>query len=210
MTLRQLMVLVLFVSMAIPAARADTLMVFHVKSGMAGAADGEATTVNLWSSADRIVRMQDNTRMIGHLTSGASYMVDDKRKTCMEFPPQQDVGTQAAAKVDVRKTGKTRQIGSWQAKGYELTVATDDDPIEVAVWISEDLAADVGGERAFAKRMLTADTAWLMTLFELGGYPVRQEVSMDPIKMISELVSVEEKSAPAGIYEVPAGYTGCE
>lgn len=210
MTIRRLCITLIILASLVPAARADTLMVFQVSSGMTGSTDGEASTVKLWSSADPMARVDDNGKVISQLTSGAGYIISDKRKTCFAFPQQQDGGALAAAEVDVRETGESRQIGSWQAKGFELTVTTDDDPIEIAAWVSEDLPADVGGERAFTERMLTADTAWLMGLFDLGGYPVRQEIGMGPIKTISELVSVEEKSAPSGIYDIPAGYTGCE
>lgn len=207
---RRPLIMMLLVAIAISAARADTLLVFEVNLKMAGSTEDQLSTVNLWSRADRIARVEGNRRMIGHLNSGAAFMVSDERETCFAFPPQEDGGILAATEVDVRETGESRPFGSWQAKRYELTVATDDDPIEIAVWVSEDLPADVGGERAFAERLLTADTAWLMTLFDLGGYPVRQEISMGPIKTTSELVSVDEKSAPAGIYDIPSDYTGCD
>lgn len=53
-------------------------------------------------------------------------------------------------------------------------------------------------------------TAWTVKALELGGYPVRQEVRMGPMLTWSEFVSVEDKPAPSGTYEVPDGYSGCE
>jgi hypothetical protein len=181
-----------------------------VPGALRGAADGEARTITLWSRTDRTARMDDNGKMIGDLESGVMYLVNDRNRTCYAIPRQENgSGHAPAAQVEVRETGESRQIGSWQAKGYELKVAADD-PIEVAVWVSDDVAVDMSAQRAYTERVVTPDTAWLLTLFDLGGYPVRQEFSMGSMRMWSELVSVEEKAAPAGTYEIPAGYTGCD
>lgn len=221
MTLRELTGALLLVGATIPAAQADTLIITRegsrmtgddgdVPGALRGAADGEARTITLWSRTDRTARMDDNGKMIGDLESGVMYLVNDRNRTCYAIPRQEnDSGHAPAAQVEVRETGESRQIGSWQAKGYELKVAADD-PIEVAVWVSDDVAVDMSAQRAYTERVVTPDTAWLLTLFDLGGYPVRQEFSMGSMRMWSELVSVEEKAAPAGTYEIPAGYTGCD
>ena len=221
MTVRELTGALLLIGATIPAAQADTLIITREGSRMTGddgdvpealrsGADGEAKTITFWSRADRTARMDDNGKMIGDLESGVTYLVNDRNRTCYALPTRQKApGDAPAAQVEVRETGESRQIGSWQAKGYELKVAADD-PIEIAVWVSDDVAVDMSAQRAHTETVVTPDTAWLLTLFDLGGYPVRQEFSMGPMRMWSELVSVDEKAAPAGTYEIPPGYSGCD
>jgi hypothetical protein len=220
-TLRELTGGLLLFGAAIPAAQADTLIITREGSRMTGddsevpetlhrATDGEAKTITFWSRADRMARMDDNGKMIGDLESGVTYLVNDRNRTCYALPTREKAsGDAPAAPVEVRETGESRQIGSWQAKGYELKVAADN-PIEVAVWVSDDVAVDMSAQRAYTETVVTPDTAWLLALFDLGGYPVRQEFSMGSMQMWSELVSVDEKAAPAGTYEIPAGYSGCD
>jgi len=220
-TVRELTGALLLIGATIPAAQADTLIITREGSRMTGddgdvpealrsGADGEAKTITFWSRADRTARMDDNGKMIGDLESGVTYLVNDRNRTCYALPTRQKApGDAPAAQVEVRETGESRQIGSWQAKGYELKVAADD-PIEIAVWVSDDVAVDMSAQRAYTETVVTPDTAWLLTLFDLGGYPVRQEFSMGPMRMWSELVSVDEKAAPAGTYEIPPGYSGCD
>jgi hypothetical protein len=55
-----------------------------------------------------------------------------------------------------------------------------------------------------------AGDEWLATVLTLPGHPVLYErVEKQPdveVKVREELVSVREREAPAGIYDVPAGY----
>ena len=149
--------------------------------------------------------------MIYDIESGVSYVFNDQNKSCYALTKQEiATGAGFAGEVEVRETKESRQIGPWQAKGYDLTVTTESGPMEISVWVSEDVPADVGGQRAYTESIVTPDSAWLLKLFDLGGYPVRQEVSVGVAKSWTELVSVEEKSAPSGTYDIPAGYSGCD
>lgn len=56
----------------------------------------------------------------------------------------------------------------------------------------------------------TPETAMMLAVYELGGFPVRSEIQMGPVQMWTELESIEQKPAPAGTYDVPRGYTGCD
>ena len=203
----------LLLGFAASTAQADTLMT--TREGTLGlgadATHDEGRTVRFWSGSDRMARIDDRGKIISDLESGVTYLINDQGKSCYAIPKQQvDAEGGTAGQVEVRETNETRQVGPWQAKGYELSVTMDGEPIEIAVWVSEDVPADVGGLRAYTASKLAPEMAWMLTMFDLGGYPVRQEVSMGPIKSWGELVSVEEKSAPPGTYDIPAGYGGCD
>ena len=203
----------LLLGFAVSTVQADTLMTTRegTLSPGADAAHDQGSTVRFWSRSDRLARIDDRGKMISDLESGVTYLINDQGKSCFAITRQEvDDEDGTAGNVEVRETNETRQIGSWQAKGYELTVSTDGEPIEISVWVSDDVPVDVGGQRAYTESIVSAETAWLLELFDLGGYPVRQEVSMGPVRMWAELVSVEEKSAPSGTYDIPAGYSGCD
>jgi hypothetical protein len=210
MTINKITGMLLLFGFAASTVQADTLLT--TREGTLGpGGDTEGSTVSFWSRSDWMARIDDNGKTISDLESGVTYLVNDQNKTCYALPrPQGDAGDGSPGQVEVRETNETRQIGSWQTKGYELTVTTDGEPMEVSVWVSDEVPVDVGGQRAYTENLVTPETAWLLKLFDFGGYPVRQEVSMGPIGTWAELVSVEEKSAPSGTYDIPAGYSGCD
>jgi hypothetical protein len=113
-------------------------------------------------------------------------------------------------------TGETRKIGSWQATRFKIAESNQagtGQRIQLDWWIAPDLHVEDGPLRALMR--LLAGTgmggdAWLDTVFDLPGYPVlferKQQQPEVEVKTREELVSVEQREPPAGIYEPPAGY----
>jgi hypothetical protein len=203
--------LLLLTTSSIPAALADTLTVTREGSGMVGES---AATVRFWTGDDRIARVDDNGKMIADLSAGVLYLVNDQAQTCYAMstrdPDRDPVALKAAVDaVEFSRTGRVERIGDWQAEIYELTAGSGDDAFEMAVWISDEIPVDAG-QRAYMETVATPETAWMLAIYDLGGFPVRQEFQMGSMQMWAELQSIEEKPAPAGTYEVPAGYVGCE
>jgi hypothetical protein len=208
---RRLAWALLLTTLAAPTALADTLMVIREGSGTAG---GDATTVQFWSGSDRIARIDANGRMIGDLAAGMLYIVNDQARTCHAMPtrdPDRDpAALQAAVEaVKFRNTGKSEQIGQWQAEIHELVAGEGNDGYQMVVWIASELAVDPV-QRAYMESVATPESAAMLAIYDLGGFPVRSEVQMGPIQTWTELESIEQKPAPAGTYEVPSGYSGCE
>lgn len=200
---------VLPIVLAAPMALADTLMVTREGSRSADA----TTTVQLWSGANRVARIDGNSRMIGDLDAGMLYVIDDDARTCHAMSirdPERDpaVLQAAVAAVELRNTGRSERIGPWQADVYELVAAGDEDGYEMLVWITAEFDVDQV-QRDYMESVATPETAAMLAIYNLGGFPVRSEMRMGPIEMWSELESIEEKPAPAGTYAVPRGYTGC-
>ncbi|NGP54450.1 DUF4412 domain-containing protein [Thioalkalivibrio sp. XN8] len=195
--------------LAAPLALGDTLMVIREGSGPA---DDGATTVQFWSGRDRVARIDGNGRMIGDLAAGMLYIVNDEAKTCHAMStrnPDRDLhALQAAVEaVRFRNTGKSEAIGPWQAEVHELTDSNSG--IDMVVWITSEFGVDPA-QRAYMESVVTPDSAAMLAIYDLGGFPVRSEIQMGPIQMWTELESIEQKAAPAGTYEVPAGYSGCD
>lgn len=194
-----------------PAALADTLMIIREGSGTA---DDSSAKVQSWSGSDRIARIDGNGRMIGDLAAGMLYVVNDQARTCHAMstrdPDRDPAALKAAVEaVTFRKTGKSERIGPWKAEVYELVADNGDDGYQMVLWITDEIPVDPI-HRAYMESVATQETAAMLAIYDLGGFPVRSEVQMGPIQMWSELQSIEQKPAPAGTYEVPPGYSGCE
>jgi hypothetical protein len=79
----------------------------------------------------------------------------------------------------------------------------------MVVWITDEFGVDPV-QRAYMESVATPETAMMLAVYDLGGFPVRSEVQMGPIQMWSQLASIEHRPAPAGTYAVPPGYSGCQ
>lgn len=211
MILRRLAWSCFLTTLAVPMALADTLMVMREGAGMSEDAAGK---VYLWSGKNQIASISGSTRMIGDLTAGMLYIANDEDRTCSAMPLRDTDHDRAALKaaveaVDVRKTGKSERIGPWQAEVHELIAGVDEDLLEMVVWVTDEFDVDPV-QRAYMESVATPETAAMLAIYELGGFPVRSEARMGPIQTWTELESIEEKPAPAGTYEIPKGYSGCE
>lgn len=196
--------------LAAPMALGDTLMVIREGSGTSR---DDVRKVQFWSGENRIARIDANGRMIGDLAAGMLYMVNDQARSCHALstrdPDRDPAALQAAVQaVKFRNTGKSERIGNWQAEIHEL-VAGDDHGYEMVVWIASELAVDPV-QRAYMESVVTPESAAMLAIYNLDGFPVRSEVQMGPIQTWTELESIEQKAAPTGTYEVPRGYSGCD
>jgi len=198
--------------------QADTLITMLEGSGQPGsdassAKERAGKKVQIWSRPDNMARVNEGGKMVFSIDRGVTYMIDDSKKTCRSFkhPKAHDSEPGTEDVLDIRKTGDTRKVGVWDADGYVLSVpmAGSEDVLEVSFWVSDELTTGLDTYRANFAGMTTPQTAWMSKTLELGGYPVYQESRVGPVTMWSEVLSVSEEQAPDGIYDVPAGYSGC-
>ena len=113
-------------------------------------------------------------------------------------------------------TGETRKIGPWQATRYNIVLSNQAGTAQrlgLDWWVAPDLKIEDAPLRTLLRILASASAKgdeWLATILDLPGYPVlfeKKEKQPDvDVKTREELVSVKEKEAPAGIYELPSGY----
>jgi len=214
MSIGKYWVIVLFCSVV--SVEADTLITANEGSSLAAsppASDPEQLqTRQIWSRADRMASISNDSRLIGRLDRGETYLINDTKRTCTRIKhqePQEYIPSEEGSVF--LKTGETRQVGSWQAVGYEATITLGaSSSYKVVLWISEDVTLGLEDYRTYTKGLVTPETFWVLDSLSLGGYPVRQETTIGPTTSWLEFVSVEDKTPPAGIYDVPDGYSGCE
>ena len=116
-------------------------------------------------------------------------------------------------KVSVKATGETQKIKNWNCEKYDMTMSMMGMTTKSEVWASEDIKIDYELYRnlTFSLMGQTQGIEDMMKEMEkIEGIVVLSTGSMSmmgtDVKSTQELVEVEEKSAPAGTYEVTAGY----
>jgi hypothetical protein len=205
--------------LALPAL-GDTKMIMQEGTGVAGDsaempkemrqafANQEPTTATYWFTKDGAARIGGAVRMISRVDKLETYVVNDSTQsyTVLEIGGLDDPES-APSKASLVKTGGTRKIGSWDTVRYEMNADMGGEPIQVVLWVSEDIDIDFSAYRAFVQAMAAQPGFdWMLKFLEVDGFPVRQEFNLGPIMSWQELVSVSQETAPAGTFEPPAGY----
>jgi uncharacterized protein DUF4412 len=207
----------LLLLLAAPAA-ADTLLT--VRSNVVGLKMDQPTTgqIHVWLAADKLRRDEGETSTIVRLDRGKVYLLNHYDKTYVEIPTpdlQKIAATAAGAaiKVMVTATDETKKIGTWNTRKYKVDISSPDGlHLDTTIWASK----DVGSYQAYTKlaavlaALQPGSAEWARQMQTIEGFPVLQEsdVAMggSHFKTHEELVAVETKDAPAGTYELPAGY----
>lgn len=217
--MRRILPLLLFLLAAAPVA-ADTLLTIksHVQGlTMAGSPDGE---IRIWVAGDMLRRDDgDATSTILRLDRNKLYVVNHQDKTYSELSLPLDLQKLGASQdvlkttVQVKPSNETKKIRSWSARRVEVGVSNAAGlKLDGTLWVSKDVEGYAALNRmAVSMAALQPGGANLARqLEEIGGFPVVQETDVEMngsrFKTREELVSVETKAAPAGLYEPPAGY----
>ncbi len=212
-------------------AQADTVL--HLKSHQdAFAIQGQEqpardNDVELWIGPDAIARTEGQKSFIMH--GDQLLLVDHDAKTysVLDLPidlhalapaGQQEMVDQMTQMMkmtaDVTPTDETREVGSWDTKLVKVKL-TNPMGLEVSMdlWTSDDVEVPMGRiydlMRAMSE-MQPGGADWIDQLSKVKGYPVLRETTLtvmgQKVATREELVSVEQKDAPAGTYAAPEGY----
>lgn len=204
----------------------------HVDAFEAGAIRQAARDqeIKIWLGEKRIRRDEGDVSTILRLDQNKMYLVFHPAKIYNAFdlpidykklyPNNADEMVKRASemmKLDLTVTPKeeTRKIGEWQTKRYDLVMTNPlGMKVETTMWTSLDVGVDVSAMTKLLGAMASLQPGsldWMKKMEEVKGFPVLQESTTialgTPVKSTEQLVSVEKKEPPAGLYEPPAGYT---
>jgi hypothetical protein len=212
--------------------QADTLLTYHVHTDptTVGSTQWKATdqTGTVWVGKGMIHRDEVGVALILRLDRKKFYAIDTKRKTFAAFglpvdiaadgSPQarlmlEQLGDQLRLKIQVKPTGETRKIGRWNARRYDVTMKNDANfEVTQVVWATKDIPVDFSVWREFtvsAQALIPGGGDMASELAKIEGVPVLIDAKMSrgdsTLNRREELVGVETKPAPAGIYDLPAG-----
>ncbi|MFY9821667.1 MAG: DUF4412 domain-containing protein [Thermoanaerobaculia bacterium] len=207
----------LLLLLAAPAA-ADTLLT--IRSNVVGLKMDQPTTgqIHVWLAADKLRRDEGETSTIVRLDRNKIYLLNHYDKTYVEIPTpdlQKIAATPAGAaiKVQVNATAETKKVGTWNARKYQVDISSPNGlHLDTTIWASKDVAAYQSYIKlaSVLAALQPGSAEWARQMQTIEGFPVLQEsdVAMggSHFKTHEELVSVETKDAPAGTYDLPAGY----
>ncbi|HEX9940814.1 MAG TPA: DUF4412 domain-containing protein [Thermoanaerobaculia bacterium] len=205
--------------LAASAGRADTLLT--VRSSIEGLKMDlpQVPDIKIWIAGEKLRRDEGDASYILRLDRNRLYVVNHGERTYSELPLPIDLSKIAAPaaaqmKVQVTTTSETKRIGDWTARKYKVDISNPAGlRLDTTIWASKDIAAYQAYSRMAASlaALQPGSAEWARKLEQIEGFPVVQEVDVtmgtSRFRTREELVAVETRDAPAGAYEVPAGYT---
>lgn len=178
-----------------------------------------------WVGDKKMVNKTGDKIMILDMGKSLMYIVNPKEKTYVETAlpldmakllPPEAASMMSMMKVSVKVTpnGQTRKVNAWNCTGYDVDMNMMMMNMKMKVWATTEVPFDW---QMFAKmyanvsKLQFMDEAAVAELMKIKGYQVATEMSMDmmgsQMKVSSQVAEISKKTPPAGIYEVPAGYT---
>jgi len=189
-----------------------------------------------WSSSDKIaVNSDKDTSTILRLDKKAMYIIYKKNKKYSEINLDELQKTIDAAKTEVSNagtaagvpdmaammkfsaivtpTGETKSINKWNSTKYQVVTVMPMTMASTDLWASTDIKIDYSNYvklKNFAAAAMPGFGDMMKEYQKINGFPVLSETTTkvmgNEIKSTEELVEVTEKAAPAGIYDIPAGF----
>jgi hypothetical protein len=217
-------------ALAAGAAGADTLLTLKSHQDaveLAGQSQpAQDTTVEVWVGKDQISRADEKSTLI--VRPDEMIVVNHAAKTYtvldlpLDFdelvpPEMKQMAAMFKLSAEVTPTEERKKIGDWNVRRYDIEMTNPSGmAITTVMWTTKDLDLEYPSyEKLAAQTMAMAGGAELAAeMAKLEGFPVLQETTIDmagnTVKNSEELVSVEKKDPPAGVYAAPEGYTESE
>jgi hypothetical protein len=185
-------------------------------------------TATIWIAKDKMRRDQGDMSTIAKLVNDkvVVFHLNHPKKTYMELSMgSADLQEMASAiggdiKVKITPTNESKKIGNWNCKKYIQEMDMGMMPMRSEIWASEDIKIPY---QDFYERLSVAMAAQQpgMTMpmeamqeemHKIKGVPVLTSSSMTvmkntTVKSSRELLEIKEDTAPAGIFDIPEGYS---
>lgn len=229
--MKKLFLVCLATAVAAPALAADVYVKTAVRTApvtVMGQTTPARDDVNeTWIGATKMATLSGSTATIVDLDRSVMAIINHREKSYVEAPLPFDLSKmlppEAApmaammqVKVTVTPTGETKKIGRWDCTRYDATVTAMGMPMKLQIWATTQVPFDL---QAFMTKMMPAvvqgqmmvDAASLQEFAKIKGFQIATETTGEmmgaKIHSTTEVVEMAEKAAPAGTYQVPAGYT---
>jgi len=115
--------------------------------------------------------------------------------------------------VTVTETGETKKIGNWNCRKYLIDMNMAMGQSKAEAWATPDLKIDYNLYFTMANAMMAQMPGFdkmAQEMKKVKGVVVQQtavtKMMGADVTSTTEIVEYEDKSAPAGTYEIPAGY----
>ena len=182
-------------------------------------------TVTMWIGKDRMRTDSGKDSVIVRLDQKKLYLVKHRERSYSVVNLPVDVKNllpdgmydqmmqMMEMKAEVTPTDETAVISGWSARKYQVTISSAMMQTKQEVWATTELDLDYESFLAMMEASLNMQpgSASLIEEFrKIKGLQVRQRSVMSmmgaEVASTTEVTSAEEAQAPAGTYELPAGY----
>jgi hypothetical protein len=178
---------------------------------------GEQAVRNDMGDVSTILRFdQKKMYWINHAEktySAIDLPIDFKKLVPPEMAPMMEqMATMMGGSAKVSATDRSGSFGGFDCKYYRADVTMSMMNMAMDLCVSSTMPVDYKRYQSMVESQaeMLPSTQWMKELAKLQGFPVRTETTTSVMgksfKSQQELVSSEEKSAPAGTYDPPAGY----
>lgn len=136
----------------------------------------------------------------------------------MSFPPEtRQIFQVMKMSSTITKTSETQSIREWTSQKYRIDIDISlmgmKMPMQMELWVSKETGINLKSFRQYYESLLSMNpfTVDLVEkLRDIEGYPVLTVITMS-VKGVNtnsreEVISIEDKKAPVGIYDIPEGY----
>ena len=144
---------------------------------------------------------------IAEMQKKLAAMPEEQRKMMEKMMGGAMSGMGKEAKVDVKGTDESKEISGFPCTKY---VVTQDDKEMMTFWVTKSVSGFESLRKDWeelSKRMMAMNPMGNKGLGEafmkIDGFPIQTEMSQG---ITNTVTKVEKKTAPAGEFEVPAGY----
>lgn len=180
---------------------------------------------HMWIGKNKMATLGKDMSFIVNLDKKEIVMINHKNKTYVpmtlplqldKYFPAQMLQMMGGVTVTVNPTGETQTINSWKCQGYDMNIKMMMMNMKTKVWASTDVPFDWKNFQdtlymEFAKVSMRLGEDSAQELKKIDGFQIKSEMSVSmmgqEMKTTQEVVEISKKSAPAGTYTVPAGYT---
>ncbi len=216
----------MFIMLIAFSAAADTEMVQVNKTEaaemMGQKMPAKSDTVSIWFGDQMIALKSEQMHAVVRNDKGMFFIMMPQHQQYVEFPlsmfdasnlPDSTVLPAVSAVVTV--TDSTKTLGPWNCQLYiaELTMKMGMTSRQ-EMWVTKDIDLDFAGLATASMGMMAAFPGYNEVIAEwkkIDGIPVEIDNKLTvmgaTMSTFIEVISVTTKDAPAGIYDIPEGYS---
>ncbi|NTV80373.1 MAG: hypothetical protein HGA24_03005 [Candidatus Aminicenantes bacterium] len=201
----------------------DEIMVFWLGAGKART-DTEGKSMLFFSDKKVLIGIDhaektyseipmDFDKMFEEAAEGETEEEKAEAKKMAQMMKGMAQGMMGSMKVSVTETGETKKIGSWNCRKYLIDMDMGMMKAKSESWASEDLKVDYNVYFTMANAMMANMPGFdklVQEMKKVKGVIVYQtstsKVMGQDMTSTTEVLEYSDKSAPAGTYDIPAGY----
>ena len=201
----------------------DEIMVYWIGAGKART-DTDAKSMLFFADKKVLIGLDhaaktysevpmDFDKMFEEAAEGETEEEKAEAKKMAEMMKGMAQGMMGSMKINVTETAETKMVGSWNARKYIIDMDMGMMKAKSETWASPDLKVDFNAYITMANAMMANMPGFdklVQEMKKVKGVVVYQttksKVMDQDMTSTMELLEYTDKSAPAGTYDIPAGY----